>query len=87
MVIWKYDVPAAATSVGWAVVVNNVEALRILLGTEYGQAMGLAAAGAGVRWVVGQGVLGSVGLGEGWGGGWGAMEGWGDWVGRLGLGK
>lgn len=28
MVIWNYDVPAAAKSVGWAVVVNNLEALR-----------------------------------------------------------
>jgi lipid intermediate transporter len=25
--IWEYDVPAAARAVGWAVVVNNIEAL------------------------------------------------------------
>lgn len=30
MVIWDYDVPAAARSLGWAVVANNVEALAIL---------------------------------------------------------
>ena len=36
MVIWEYDVPAAARSLGWAVVANNVEALKIFLiaGTE-----------------------------------------------------
>ncbi|RPB19486.1 Arv1-domain-containing protein [Terfezia boudieri ATCC MYA-4762] len=52
MVIWDYDVPAAAKSVGWAVVVNNVEALRILLGVGYFWAAGLALVGALVRgWV------------------------------------
>lgn len=25
--IWEYDVPASARAVGWAVVVNNIEAL------------------------------------------------------------
>ncbi|KLU86216.1 arv1 superfamily protein [Magnaporthiopsis poae ATCC 64411] len=36
MVIWEYDVPAAARSLGWAVVLNNVEALKILLDCGYG---------------------------------------------------
>ena len=84
MVIWEYDVPAAATSVGWAVVVNNVEALRILMGTDYARAAGLAGAGAVVRAVASQAVLGSVGFGTGRVGIGGD---WGEWVGRLGLGK
>lgn len=66
MVIWDYDVPAAARSVGWAVVLNNVEALNILLDCGYGVAGLLAGAGAAVRWVVARTVLGWVGLdGEG----------------------
>ncbi len=66
MVIWAYDVPAAARSVGWAVVVNNVEALSILLDCGYGAAGVLAAAGAAVRWGVARVILGAVGLeGEG----------------------
>ncbi|KAL7270994.1 hypothetical protein RUND412_006281 [Rhizina undulata] len=63
MVIWDYDVPAAAKSVGWAVVVNNVEALRILLGVDYVTAAGLAGAGAAVKAVGSWGILGAVGLG------------------------
>ncbi|KAI5788331.1 Arv1-like family-domain-containing protein [Geopyxis carbonaria] len=87
MVIWKYDVPAAAKSVGWAVVVNNIEALRILLGTDYLRAAGLAGAGAIVRAVASQGILSWMGLwrqSNGWS--LGVAE-WGEWVGRLGLGK
>ncbi|KAI6087951.1 carbohydrate-binding module family 50 protein [Hypoxylon rubiginosum] len=62
MVIWDYDVPAAARSLGWAVVANNVEALKILLDCGYGVALVLAAAGAVARWVVGRSVLWVVGL-------------------------
>lgn len=62
MVIWDYDVPAAARSLGWAVVANNVEALKILLDCSYGVALALAAAGAISRWLVGQAVLWLVGL-------------------------
>jgi hypothetical protein len=62
MVIWEYDVPAAARSLGWAVVVNNVEALKILLGCGYGVATLLATAGALSRWVMGRAVLRVVGL-------------------------
>ncbi|RPA77801.1 Arv1-like protein, partial [Ascobolus immersus RN42] len=57
MMIWEYDVPAAAKSVGWAVVVNNVEALRILLGVGYVPAGLLAGVGAIVRSAVGGGIL------------------------------
>ena len=76
MVIWDYDVPAAAKSVGWAVVVNNVEALRILLGVGYFWAGVLALVGALVRASVGGVVLRCVGVG-----GNGGLEGWaGIWV-------
>jgi hypothetical protein len=62
MVIWEYDVPAAARSLGWAVVANNVEALKILLDCSYGVAAMLAMTGAISRWAVGQAVLWVVGL-------------------------
>jgi hypothetical protein len=62
MVIWEYDVPAAARSLGWAVVANNVEALKILLGCGYGVATLLAVAGALSRWAVGRAVLWAAGL-------------------------
>jgi len=62
MVIWEYDVPAAARSLGWAVVANNVEALKILLDCGYGTAAILATVGAISRWMVGRGILWVVGL-------------------------
>ncbi|KAK7423781.1 hypothetical protein QQZ08_008936 [Neonectria magnoliae] len=64
MVVWEYDVPAAARSLGWAVVANNIEALRILLDCRYYTACVLAIAGAASRWVVGRAVLGVAGLGD-----------------------
>ncbi|KAG6017734.1 hypothetical protein E4U54_004265 [Claviceps lovelessii] len=64
MVIWDYDVPAAARSLGWAVVANNVEALRILLDCKYYTACILAIAGAASRWAMGRMVLISAGLGD-----------------------
>ncbi|KAI9901497.1 hypothetical protein N3K66_003314 [Trichothecium roseum] len=64
MVIWEYDVPAAARSLGWAVVANNVEALRILLDCRYYTACFLALAGASARWAVGRVALMAVGLGD-----------------------
>ncbi|KAF8245156.1 Arv1-like protein [Wilcoxina mikolae CBS 423.85] len=84
MVIWKYDVPAAARSVGWAVVVNNVEALRILLNVDYFRAAALTGCGAVVRAVASQTILVAVGLvkweWEGWGGGEEVVR-WVEWVG------
>jgi len=62
MVIWEYDVPAAARALGWAVVANNVEALKILLDCGYGAAALLATAGALSRWAVGRLVLWAAGL-------------------------
>lgn len=64
MVIWEYDVPAAARSLGWAVVANNVEALRILLDCRYYTACLLALVGAAARWGVGRLVLTIAGLGN-----------------------
>lgn len=62
MVIWEYDVPAAARSLGWAVVANNVEALKILLDCGYIPAGILAGVGALCRWIVGRGILFAAGL-------------------------
>lgn len=73
MVIWNYDVPAAAKSVGWAVVVNNVEALRILMDISYPQAGILTFAGALARALVTSGVLYATGLPMV---GWFGVEGW-----------
>ncbi|KAA8900865.1 Arv1-like family-domain-containing protein [Sphaerosporella brunnea] len=82
MVIWKYDVPAAARSVGWAVVVNNIEALRILLDTDYFRAAALTGAGAVVRAGASQAILAAAGLAPSW-----DEAGWREWAGLLGLGK
>ncbi|KAK9478044.1 Arv1-like family-domain-containing protein [Lipomyces japonicus] len=41
MVIWSYDIPAAAKAVGWAVNVSTVEALNIVLRCGYPTAIGL----------------------------------------------
>jgi len=98
MVIWEYDVPAAARSLGWAVVANNVEALKILLDCGYGTAAILATVGAISRWMVGRGILWLVGLdgvdtvgdsgvaadGKAL---WGIIELGREWGGRLGLGQ
>ncbi|KAI9830668.1 MAG: sterol homeostasis protein [Phylliscum demangeonii] len=64
MVIWDYDVPAAAKSVGWAVVVNNIEALHILLDCGYVAAVALAGTAAVVRLVAGWAFLRAVGLSD-----------------------
>ena len=65
MVVWKYDDVAGqvGTGVEWAVAVQNLEALRILLGCSYVGAGVLVAAGQAARWGVGRVVLGAVGLG------------------------
>lgn len=74
MVVWKYDGAenesegwnvgkSVGRGVEWAVAVQNLEALRILLGCGYLSAAGLVAAGAAARWIVAAVVLGVVGLG------------------------
>jgi hypothetical protein len=96
MVIWLYDIPAAARSLGWAVVANNVEALKILLDCGYGTATLLATVGAVCRWIVGRGILWIVGLNgadsvdpgmaEDGKALWAVLELGREWGGRLGLG-
>ena len=50
--------------VAWAVAVQNLEALRILLGCGYPGAAVLVIAGGMVRWVIKSAILRVVGLGE-----------------------
>ena len=75
MVVWKYDGAenksegwnvgkSVGRGVEWAVAVQNLEALRILLGCGYLSAAGLVVAGAAARWIVAAVVLGVVGLGS-----------------------
>lgn len=76
LIVWEYDLPSSASAVSWAVIVNNVAALEILIGCGYLRAGLLVAVGAACRAMVAWGVLGAVGLGErGWGGG-GWRVGW-----------
>ncbi|KAL5119141.1 hypothetical protein ACEQ8H_002848 [Pleosporales sp. CAS-2024a] len=69
LIIWDYDLPSAATAVNWAVIVNNIAALEILMDCGYVRASALVGVGAAVRSVVAWGMLRAVGLGTGW-------EGW-----------
>ena len=62
MVVWDYDLPSSASAVSWAVIVNNIAALEIMLDCGYVRAMVLVAIGATVRAVVGWILLGVVGL-------------------------
>ena len=51
--------------VSWAVAVQNLEALKILLGCGYWRAAGLVTAGGVVRWTIKGAILNVVGLEEG----------------------
>lgn len=55
LLIWKYDLPSSASAVSWAVIINNVAALEILLECGVIRAAILAAVGAvcraGIGWV------------------------------------
>ncbi|PNS14653.1 Protein arv1 [Sphaceloma murrayae] len=62
LLIWSYDLPSSASAVSWAVIVNNVAALDILLDCGTLRATLLAAVGAVCRGVVGWGVLRMVGV-------------------------
>ncbi|TKX24700.1 arv1-like protein [Elsinoe australis] len=62
LLIWSYDLPSSASAVSWAVIVNNVAALDILLDCGVPRAVLLAAVGAVCRGVVGWGVLRAVGV-------------------------
>ncbi|TKA79071.1 hypothetical protein B0A55_02509 [Friedmanniomyces simplex] len=62
LLIWPYDLPSSASAVSWAVIVNNIAALEILLGCGYARAAGLCGVGAICRAGVGWGVLSAVGI-------------------------
>ncbi|KAL8769735.1 MAG: hypothetical protein Q9209_004351 [Squamulea sp. 1 TL-2023] len=66
MVVWKYNDVGGSVGRGveWAVAVQNLEALRILLECGYVGAASLVGAGWLARWAVGRLILGFVGLGE-----------------------
>jgi hypothetical protein len=55
LLVWNYDLPSSASAVSWAVIINNVAALEILLDCGHLLAAVLAAVGAvcraGVGWV------------------------------------
>ncbi|OMP87217.1 Protein arv1 [Diplodia seriata] len=84
LIIWDYDLPSSASAVSWAVIVNNVAALEILMDCGYLRAGLLVGAGAAVRAVVGELVLASVGL-RGSAAGLGAGDGSqvGGWMGLI----
>ena len=65
MVVWKYEDATGqlATGVSWAVAIQNVESLRILLGSGYVSAAILVALGWLASWVVSRAILIAVGLG------------------------
>lgn len=62
LIVWEYDLPSAASAVSWAVIVNNVAALEILMDSGYGKALFLVVIGAIARVAVGRCILSAVGL-------------------------
>lgn len=66
LIIWDYDLPSSATAVSWAVIVNNIAALEILMDCGYVRAGILVAVGAGMRTLVMWTILRAAGLGTGW---------------------
>ncbi|KAK8243354.1 Arv1-like family-domain-containing protein [Phyllosticta capitalensis] len=89
LIIWDYDLPSSASAVSWAVIVNNIAALEILMDCGYLRAGLLVGVAAAVRAVVGSAVLGSVGFAGAWGdGGVGEVvaAGWKGWGGGGGGG-
>ncbi|KAH7120940.1 Arv1-like family-domain-containing protein [Dendryphion nanum] len=83
LIIWDYDLPSSATAVSWAVIVNNIAALEILMDCGYVRAAILVGVGAGLRSAVATVVLKGAGLGTGLGTGLGALEGMVDVVSKL----
>ncbi|KAF2721411.1 ARV1-like protein [Polychaeton citri CBS 116435] len=65
LLIWRYDLPSSASAVSWAVIINNVAALEILLDCGYMRAVALAGLGAVCRAGVGWGILRAVGIAGG----------------------
>lgn len=65
LLVWQYDLPSSASAVSWAVIINNVAALEILLDCGYVRAALLCAVGAVCRAAVGWCTLQAVGIGGG----------------------
>lgn len=65
LLVWQYDLPSSASAVSWAVIINNVAALEILLDCGYIEAGLLCAIGAVCRAGVGWGILRAVGIAGG----------------------
>ncbi|QIX01222.1 hypothetical protein AMS68_006739 [Peltaster fructicola] len=65
LLVWNYDLPSSASAVSWAVIINNIAALEILLNCGYGRAIVLAAIGAICRAGAGWGILSAVGINGG----------------------
>lgn len=82
LIIWDYDLPSSATAVSWAVIVNNIAALEILMNCGYVRASILVGVGAGLRSAVGWGMLWAVGMGTGWEG-YDALQSMRDWIGEM----
>ena len=66
LIIWDYDLKSSATAVSWAVIVNNIAALEILMDCGYLRAGVLVGVGAGLRSLVAYSILRAAGLGTGW---------------------
>jgi hypothetical protein len=64
LIVWEYDLPSAASAVSWAVIVNNIAAVEILMDCGYSRAALLVLIGAVCRAIVGWSVLSVVGLQE-----------------------
>lgn len=64
LIVWEYDLPSSASAVSWAVIVNNVAALEILMDCGYARSALLIAIGAGCRALTSWGLLSAVGMGD-----------------------
>jgi hypothetical protein len=64
LIVWEYDLPSAASAVSWAVIVNNIAAIEILMDCGFMRAGLLVFLGAICRALVGWAVLSVVGLQE-----------------------
>jgi hypothetical protein len=62
LIVWEYDLPSAASAVSWAVIVNNIAAVEILMDCGFTRAALLVLVGAAGRAIAGWMVLSVVGL-------------------------
>lgn len=64
LIVWEYDLPSSASAVSWAVIVNNIAALEILMDCGYIRAALLIAIGALCRAATSWALLSVVGMGD-----------------------